>query len=370
MIDWPGGVLQITMNQQWQQFLETEKADFDSEAITADTELVAELSNWGVVQVTGSDAGTFLQAHFTHDISLVDDTTVQISGYCSPKGRLLALFYIVFKADSYFLLMPTDVIPSLLKRLGMFAQMARPAGKQTIGRVKRIEVELLDVSADMLLLGVAGAASTAVLQNLAGPDVALPGDGVGLAAHTTDLSIIQVAPSAESVPRWLCICIPDKLQDLWSALTTVATPVSNKRWQLEDIRAGIPAIVESTQDKVVPQMANMHLLNGISFNKGCYPGQEIVARMQYLGTLKRRTERYGYTGELVPAGTEVVTDDNSSAGIILGSAQATDGQVEVLVVIKISAINHSLHICDDNGPVLTQLALPYNTITDAEVQRE
>ena len=194
-------------------------------------------------------------------------------------------------------------------------------------------------------------------------------DIVGELPENVDESIeykdFTVVRTAGVVPRYEIYGVLGAMKKLWQALDVHATPVGADVWELLNIQAGIPVITASTIDAFVPQMANMQLINGVSFTKGCYPGQEIVARMHYLGKLKRRMYRVGFEARQAPeTGTRLVTESSTESqdiGTILSAQKNPDGHYDALAVIQTKdAENSQLKLGDANGPDVTVLDLPYS----------
>lgn len=336
-------------------------------------EMVVRLTSLGVARITGNDAVGFMQAHFCNDVQLTVPGRVQLSGYCSPKGRLLAVFHLAHVAEqgeeTFVLVAPREVLKSMLDRLSMFAKMARPAGKQMFAQVTRTDVNLRDCSDELVILGVAGTSGIEAVAASLVAEQRLP--VVGEATGDADLSLLAPAnwhPDAElsnqTAHRILCIGSEARIAGIESAIAQSAeTPAENtseERWLQEDVRAGVPVIYQETQDQFVPQMANMHKLDGLSFTKGCYPGQEIVARMQYLGKLKRQTERFVFKGEAIASGTPVIDASGAEAGIVMVSA-SSEGIGEALVVVRIASSAETLATQREDGTKveLTAAPLPY-----------
>jgi folate-binding protein YgfZ len=154
------------------------------------------------------------------------------------------------------------------------------------------------------------------------------------------------------------------MEALWEEAEQVATPTSRESWALLDIRAGMPTVYESTKEAFVPQMANMQLIDGVSFTKGCYTGQEVVARMQYLGKLKRRMYRAKVdTGQAPASGSALFSASDASgqgAGKVVDAAASPEGGFELLVVTPTSCAEaDDLRLGDENGPALQILDMPY-----------
>ena len=343
------------MKHEWKDFLQNAGAEFEDDCVESfgnpDRErriahtgdLFCDLSHYGIIAAYGDDASAFLQAQFTNDINRVDETHSQLSALCSPKGRMLCNFRIFRREQTYYLVLPYELLEAALSRLRMF--------------VLRSKVTLEDASDALMGIGASGDKIIEHLGNIAGK---LP-EGIDESIEYKDFTIIRVAGV---VPRFEIYGLLEAMKKMWQALDVHATPVGASVWELLNIQAGIPVITASTIDAYVPQMANMHLINGVSFSKGCYPGQEIVARMHYLGKLKRRMYRIGFTAPDNPeSGSALVTETSTESqdiGSILSAQKNPDGNYEALAVIQVNeAENSQLKLGDAQGPDVTVLDLPY-----------
>lgn len=344
------------MKQEWKEFLQNSGAEFEDDCVAtfgnpererriAHTgDLFCDLSHFGIISAYGEDTGEFLQSQFTNDVNQVDETRSQLSALCSPKGRMLCNFRIFRREQTYYLVLPYELLEAALSRLRMF--------------VLRSRVTLEDASDALMSIGASGKKMTTHLGNIAGT---LP-ENVDEAVEYKDYTIIRVAGV---VPRYEIYGLLEPMKKLWQALDVHATPVGANLWELLNIQSGIPVITAGSIDAYVPQMANMHLVNGVSFTKGCYPGQEIVARMHYLGKLKRRMYRVGFDAREAPAaGTPLVTETSTESqdiGTVLSAQKNPDGKYEALAVIQTKdAENSALKLGDAEGPEVTVLDLPYS----------
>jgi folate-binding protein YgfZ len=257
---------------------------------------------------------------------------------------MLCNFRIFRREHTYYLLVPYELLEAALSRLRMF--------------VLRSRVTLEDASDALIGIGASGNKMVEHLCDILG---GLPAN-VDQSIEYKDFTIVRVAGV---VPRFEIYGLLEAMKKLWQALDVHATPVGADVWELLNIRAGIPVITASTIDAFVPQMANMQMVNGVSFTKGCYPGQEIVARMHYLGKLKRRMYRVGFDAQEAPeTGTRLVTETSTESqdiGTILSAQKNPDGNYDALAVIQTrDAENSRLKLGDANGPDVTVLDLPYS----------
>ena len=343
------------MKHEWKDFLQNAGAEFENDCVAtfgnpererriAHTgDLFCDLSHFGIIAAYGEDAAEFLQGQFTNDIKQVDEAHSQLSALCTPKGRMLCNFRIFRREQTYYLVLPYELLEAALSRLRMY--------------VLRSKVTLEDASDALMGIGASGSKMIDHLGDIAGK---LP-DNVDESVEYRDYTIIRVAGI---LPRFEIHGLLEPMKKLWQALDVHGTPVGADVWELLNIRAGSPVITAATIDAYVPQMANMQLINGVSFTKGCYPGQEIVARMHYLGKLKRRMYRIGFDARDKPgAGTPLVTETSTESqdiGTILSAQKNPDGHYEALAVIQVSdAENSKLKLGDAKGPDVAVLDLPY-----------
>ena len=289
------------------------------------------LADWGVIRATGADSAQFLHGQLTQDIEHQDLGTARLAGYCSAKGRLLATFVVWRRGpDEWLLACSADLLTAVLKRLSMF--------------VLRAKCKLSDVSGEVPLWGIAGPASGladsdriwAAVARSAGELIRLPD---------------AVPAGMPAVPRYL-----------WAGDPAPALPdLDPQAWRWLEVHSGVARVVAATAEQFVPQMINLELVAGVDFQKGCYPGQEVVARSQYRGTLKRRLFVVGSPAPLHP-GQEVFhsADPEQPAGsVVLAGTLAGAGHA-ALVSIKIAALESgTLHADSATGPQLLPGTLPY-----------
>jgi folate-binding protein YgfZ len=300
---------------------------------------ITDLSHFGLIRASGPDVRGFLQGQLTNDINAVSADQAQISSYCSPKGRMLGSFWILQRDQDLYLQLPKERLEAVFKRLRMF--------------VLRSQVSLEDASEQLARFGVAGHCAEAMLPFVPAED---------RATITRDQLTVLRLPGDR--PRFELLGPPELLAEEWNAMAGKAEPTGAEFWSLLDIRAGIPNVLEDTVEAFVPQMANLQLIGGVSFKKGCYTGQEVVARMQYLGKLKRRMYRARVDAAERPMpGAEVFSPSSESgqgAGRIVDAAASPDGGFEVLAVLQISSAEAAdLRLSGADGPALKLLPLPY-----------
>lgn len=338
---------QATLNEQGQ--LHFASADEEAKA-TRDSSIVADLSPLGVIRISGEDAAGFLQGQFSNDVQKLDGQTAQLSSYCNPKGRILAGFWLYRSDDTFYMILPAETLAATIKRLRMYVLMSK--------------VTLEDASEELVCIGLAGARSEQSLQQQLG---AIPAE----ATHTIHHNGITIIRLPGNTPRHLVIGANADIQELWLALCATNVPVGYQAWQLLDIEAGLPSVYADNVEAFVPQMLNLHAIGGVSFKKGCYPGQEIVARMHYLGKLKRRMYRAHIDTDTYPrVGEEVFAPDSGSGqgtGRIVISSPAPEGGFDVLAVVQVSSAEQdNVHLHSIEGPVLSFIDLPYRVPLERE----
>jgi folate-binding protein YgfZ len=312
------------------------------------------LSQFGVIDVIGDDSATFLHSQLTNDIQHLDATSARLAGYCSVKGRLIASFLTWRTGDTIRLLLSKDVQAAAQKRLSMF--------------VLRAKAKLADASGELAVVGLAGDVRGA----LSGIFDALP-DGVHIQVDGPAGSLIRV-PDAAARLRYLWVGPKAQVEARLPALDSKLARASAAVWDWLDVRAGEPRITQPVAEQFVPQMVNFDVLGGVNFRKGCYPGQEVVARSQYRGTIKRRTSLASVAGETgegardVRPGIELFHSDDPDqpCGMIVNAAAAPDGGVDVLAEIKLASLEGgAVHLFAADGPALRFLPLPYSLPTEA-----
>lgn len=321
-----------------------EVVGFQSDAGNAS--IVVPLAHLGLIAATGEEAASFLHNQLTNDVQSLGPSQARLAGYCTPKGRLLATMLIWKSGDAILLQLPREIQAAVQKRLQMF--------------ILRAKARLADVSDSQVALG------------LAGPDVAaalapwfaeLPAAAYGVTQQAAG-TLIRM-PDAAGAPRFQWIASLDTAQQAWPQLVKSLRPAAGAAWRALDIQAGIPLVVQATQEQFVPQMINFEVLGGVNFRKGCYPGQEIVARSQYLGKLKRRMLPAQVAATGVTPGTEVFasSDPDQPCGQII-NAEASGDKTLCLVELKTAVLEQGddIRLGSASGPALEIGALPYELI--------
>jgi len=349
------------MNNQWKEYLQCQHAVLtddensvehfgqpqDEHAAITTGNIICPISRTTFIHAAGDDAKTFLQGQLTNDISFINPQLSQLSGYCNPKGRLLALFRITQHADGYRLHFPESLLDKTIGRLKMF--------------VLRAKVTLEAADADVVRFGIAG--DQAITQ-LGAYFSTLPDAENGV----VEADGITVIRHPGHRPRFELIGHVQTMQTLWQTLSPNFTAVGSHAWQRLDIEAGQPCVLAETVEMFIPQMLNLDVINGVSFKKGCYPGQEVVARLHYRGKLKRHMRIAQFTADACPPpGTPLyaVADPEGQAigNIVLTHpipGSATDIEFHALCVIaNEAAVDNAVCLQGDTKTALKLQDLPY-----------
>jgi folate-binding protein YgfZ len=306
----------------------------------------APITDLGLIALDGEESANFLHNQLTNDVEHLGLDEARLAGYCSPKGRLLASFLMWRSASTIFLQLPRDIQPAVQKRLSMF-----------VLRAKTKLSDATELPANQAAIGLGGGLAEAVLQTWFDT---LPAKPFAKLDHPLG-TLVRVA-DAFGAPRYQWLMSAETAQTVAPVLADKLAIGGADAWHLADIHAGIPQIAKATQEQFVPQMVNFELLGGVNFKKGCYPGQEIVARSQYLGKLKRRTTLVSIADPAAAAGAEVfaTADPLQPCGMIVNAAPNGQGGVDALVEMKLAAIEAgSVRLGSADGVPLTFLDMPY-----------
>lgn len=335
----------------WQRILERAGAVIENGAVAhyghpsdeltaaaAGETVIADLTQLGVIAFSGEDTVTFLQGQLTNDVRALGADAAQWNGCCTPKGRLYGNFLMWRAGDDVCMQMSRDIVASVLKRLSMFVLRSKTRGR--------------DASDERVRLVVAGRhASTAVCAACgATPDAPM---------HTLEVeagSVIRVAAD-----KFVLALAPEAAEAVWNTLCQHARPVGAPVWDWMRLTSGIPMIVAATQEAFVPQMVNLEVLGGVSFNKGCYTGQEIVARSQYLGKLKRRM-LLAHSTAPAQAGDALYSpaSGGQAIGTVANAAPAPGGGYDLLAVVQTeTAAGQPVSVGSPGGSPLVFRPLPY-----------
>jgi len=351
------------MNEQWKQYLQSKGAILTSDNqhvehfgalateqnAIANGNIITPITDMAYIHAAGEDAKSFLQGQLTNDIGLLSPTLSQLSGYCNPKGRLLTLFRITQHIDGYRLHLPHSLLEQTLKRLKMFVLMAK--------------VTLEANSAEAVRIGLSGSGAIDQLKkeinNLPVNDNEVSDEnGITIIKH----------PGAEQ--RIELIGDQHVIQGLWEKLSPTLTSAGSHAWPLLNINSAQPQIVSETVEMFIPQMLNLHVINGVSFKKGCYPGQEIVARLHYRGKLKRHMHIAEFSADhcpaagtpLYPAGEE--NEAQPIGNIVLIEPISPSRYRALCVIANEFSITNKTSLQNDKKALLEIIDLPYNFPSD------
>lgn len=289
---------------------------------------VSLLSQWSLLRFSGPDTQNFLQGQLTCDVAALKPGTSTYGGYCTPKGRLLATFLLWADDTSYTMLLPVSLAEPIRKRLSMY--------------ILRAKVKVEDITTAQACVGVTG---TDAAQQIAALGGAVPERLHGLSARDAVTAI------AIPIQRYLLVLPREQTH----------AAEDDGTWQALDIAAGVPFITPATQEEFVAQMVNLDLIGGLSYTKGCYPGQEIVARTHYLGRLKQRMYR-AHVGATATAGDKLYCADlgDQASGMVVTGTPSVNDHHDVLAVLRTENIeNTQYHLGSPQGPVLELAPLPY-----------
>jgi folate-binding protein YgfZ len=299
--------------------------------------VLADLSYWGIIRVAGRDAATFLSGQFTCDVRKVSDETSLLGSWCTPKGKVMVVFRLLRHGDAYHLLLPRELLESTLKRLRMY--------------VLRANVALADHSDALARIGLSGPSITECLAEAGYEPPASPNQ----AHQGMGGTLIRLHDGLH--PRYLFLSEPEATKSLWLRLGTGARPVGTSTWDMLEILAGVPTILPATTETFLPQMLNLKELGGISFTKGCYVGQEVVAKLEHLGKLKRRMVLASVDTENLPEPGAPVFHAGEIVGQVLSAAPHPEMKCVCLAVLEKAAID-AVDLRLEGAP-LSLLPLPY-----------
>jgi tRNA-modifying protein YgfZ len=296
------------------------------------------LPGFGVLRIAGPDAVTFLQGQLTNDVRLLEDGRTQVTACCTPQGRVLALLRLRQTDAAIYALLPADMLPKLATHLRKF--------------VLRAKVEIVQAADLHVGAIVADDAYSATQTQRALDEAALTMSPVPLSG-TTEVVAFQYSPDRE------VLAAP---AGAWRSISGLSLSRPGARaqaeWLADDIARGLPQVVAATSAQFTPQMLNVDLLEGVSYTKGCYTGQEIVARTHHLGRVKRRTMRYRLAaGGEPPELLSSLALDGARVGDVLMTA-ATDSGIELLAVTNLDAAGKTLKL--EDGRSAEPQPLPYD----------
>lgn len=347
------------MNSNWKKFLIDNGASIkngllenfarpEDESVAAfNQSIMTDLSYLAVIVISGGDAQSFLHNLFTSDIKKLDDNCFQLSAWCNPKGRVIANFIICSMNEKYYLLLPADLKQRVTVKLNMY--------------ILRSDVSIDEHSDQLIPIGV-------IVRDIAHFSTLGIDDRVRQQSSTLiTLNELIFIPLQGNETRIIIVGFPNQIQQLWTTLLKDFTGIGSQYWQLHDILSGLAWIDEHSSESFLPQALNMDRLGGLSFNKGCFPGQEIIARMHYRGKLKQRLFLASvHSDSIVTQGTKLYMQgaDQCIGELVNVSMHPNKGTQVLAVVDTNEARDHHVHLVDTKGPVLTFESLPYS-VNDA-----
>ena len=310
-----------------------------SDALLSQFHGISPLPFLGVIQAQGEDAAHFLHNQLTHDVLLLPVGQARLAAFCNAKGRMQASMVLVKTApDTVLLVMPQDLLAQTLKRLSMF--------------VLRAKVKLTDASALWQLRGLLGDSARAAVVDAA-PWQTVPWAG----GHAVALYPAVAAEARQERAFWI------GAQD---QAAPEGPAISTEVWAWGSVLSGVPFVTQPVFEAFVPQMLNYESVGGVNFKKGCYPGQEVVARSQFRGTLKRRLARV-FSPVALKAGQDVFTPadpDQPCATVVQCAARPDSSGFDALVSGTLDSMQTGWHADSAQGEKLELLPLPYALLED------
>ncbi len=267
--------------------------------------IMTPIFNQSVIDVSGPDAEAFLDSQLTSDVKNIKIKSLTRSGYCNPKGRLIATPYVIRNADSFNLLLPNDLVDEFISRISRF--------------ILRAKVSINENDALAIVGVIAQAGAEISIREL----------------DELDNEILEI-----NSRQGFILCPFNSLESFWVKTTQNYLPSQFEHWEVENIRNGIVNIGDATKEQFLPQMINLEKHKGVSFTKGCYPGQEIVARTKYLGSVKRKL-CYFRSDSSIGQGAPILTSEGTPCGTVCHTSRKSkesDNQ-EGLAVIHINNID-------------------------------
>jgi len=360
------------MNSAWQQWLQSAGAHFKNDVVqdfgdpqgeleaTRSRSVLADLSHLGVLDFTGPDSEAFLHAQLSCDVRSIGASSSSYGSYCTPKGRMFADFLLWRLSAGLPAGGSTDVSNDVSTgfRMVLSRSIVATVQKRLRMYVLRLKVQVTDASDSAVLLGVSGDGAATALGSVL---TEVPQD-----THDHVLRRTGEGGTSVSLPgrRFLIAVTLEHASKLWTGLAATLRPVGTACWEWLDIRSGVPLVTARTQEQFLPQMTNLELIGGVSFKKGCFPGQEIVARTQHLGKLKRRMFLAHVDETQTPpsAGDDIFSDDipGQASGTVVNAQAAPGGGYDLLAVVHHSSRESSVvRLCSNDGPILHFIDLPY-----------
>jgi len=295
------------------------------------------INNLDVIIIEGKDAEVFLQGQITNDIKLTKDEEKAIyAGYCSPKGRLIAFFLIIKAWDKYFLFCPTSISDEISKKLSMYVLRSKVVIEKAPGNTSyfnfyggtKVEEKFKKIWGDVPY-------PTKIMETTQHPNE----------QNTTGL--LSITKLAGENGRFLVLGEDETINMLHDEVFQNTDTLDGESWNASDIEAKIPNIFKETQDKFIPQSLNLDLIDAINFKKGCYTGQEIVARTHYLGKPKRRMYLGSINTKKSPSLGDEITVEGENVGQIINLYKKDLGVYRILFEILIEKLDSNLMLSNE-----------------------
>jgi hypothetical protein len=323
--------------KHWQEFIESQPTKTESK------NFICGVNELGLILVNGDDADSFLQNQLSNDIARIDETRFQLSSYSTAKGRMLSIFHVVRISNGFILITPISIVETLLQRLQMFVIQAK--------------VSLADAS-DHFARFALQTDNSEINKHPCLPE------REGQVIQNDSLISLQLS-SLDRQNRYLVLCLSsDEAISLWNEFNQQLQVAHFDSWRLSQIKSGIPTIYPQTSGEFVLQMANLDLLEGVSFKKGCFPGQEIIARMHYLGKLKRRLFLTSFKTDKCPLpGDDIIVQGAESpdgSGKVVDAVIDDAGTCYCLYIAQIKkATSNMLRLFEQSQIPMTAMNMPY-----------
>jgi folate-binding protein YgfZ len=308
------------MNSQWQSFIDAQKVSACAPDLRSGQNRLCPLVHFGVLQVSGQDAATLLQGQLTCNVNDVNSQKSSFTAMCNPKGRVIATILLIRQDDFFLIVLPLDLIEIISKKLLMYKL--------------RSVVNINDVTAEYCMVGVSKTKSSN-----------------GAFTTTNNGEVISIAmPSQQS--RHLVLSKFFKLKNYCENLIASADFAweHNEDWRLQDLQSGLAWLTTASSEQFIPQMLNLDQLGGVSFNKGCYTGQEIVARTHYLGKTKRTLFLAESSGTELPEPCITIIDvnrpDTDSVGQVVAALPYQQGVLMQIVLLSDVSASTTLQLRD------------------------
>ena len=347
------------MKSAWKTFLIDQGAEFEQERLVSfgnpnrerriapQGAVLSNLADRGLLEVSGADAESFLQNQLTNDITKIDTSIHQLTAWCNPKGRIIANFRAFKRGESIYLIMSRDMVETVMAKLSRYIMMSK--------------VSITDATDSLVHFGYAGENAQSDLELILDKVPTAPDE-------TLNLGQLTILRLPGDIPRFEVFGDVPEASDLWSKCNVRAAPVSSQAWDYINILSGRPVVTAENTEAWIPQMLNLTDIDAVDFKKGCYPGQEVVARLKYLGKNKRRMFNVEITTDQVPSSNaSIVVEDGTEVGKVLNAVINPDDNVQALVVLKIADSEKPLFLAqgDESRAAVKVMTLPYTTEDDS-----